>query len=64
MLPKTATRFAETSLALYAAEGTFSTRVENETEMEEVARAFELLGCVVIRQPFRASLKVTAPTAP
>ena len=61
MLPNTAVRFAEASLALYAAEGTFSTGVEGDDEMEPVAQAFERLGCTVIREPLRFRVKVTAP---
>ena len=61
MLLQTATRFAETSLALYAKEGTFATGVDDDVEMEAVARAFERLGCTVVREPLRFRVKVTAP---
>lgn len=61
MLPKTALRFAETSLALYANEGTFATGIEDDDEMEAVAEAFERLGCTVVREPLRFRVQVTVP---
>lgn len=59
MLSRTAERFAETSLAIYAHEGTFATGVDSEDEIEPVAQAFERLGCVVQREPLRLRIKVT-----
>jgi hypothetical protein len=59
MLAHTATRFAESSLALYAHEGTFATGVDSEDEIEPIAQAFEQLGCRVEREPLRLRLKVT-----
>lgn len=61
VLPKTAIRFAETSLALYAQEGTFATGVDDEQELETVAEAFERLGCTVVREPLRYRVQVTVP---
>lgn len=59
MLPQTATRFAESSLALYAHEGTFATGIDDEELIEPIAKAFENLGCVVVREPLRLRLRVT-----
>ncbi|GEM_PF-3588886 len=60
MLVKTADRFAQTSLALYGREGTFATSVDSEEDMELIAQAFERLGCLVLCEPLRRQVRVTA----
>ncbi len=62
MLPQTAHRFAESSLAIYGREGRFSVSITSEEEVEPIAQAFEELGCTVIREPFRLRLVVTCST--
>jgi hypothetical protein len=58
VLARTATRFAQTSLAIYASEGPFSIGVQSEDEMDLVTAAFEALGCTVERESFRLTLHV------
>ena len=64
MSPRTASRFAETSLALYGSRGPFATGVDAEEDLETVAEAFERLGCDVEREPLRFRVKVTPPKDP
>lgn len=62
MTAHTAERFAQSSLALYGDEVDFSMGVDDEDDVEEVARAFERLGCAVQREPLR--LRVVVRVSP
>ena len=61
MIETTATPFAQASLLHHAREGTFTIDLPSEDDGEDVARAFEGLGCTVEPVPFELSLKITAP---
>lgn len=63
MIENTATPFAQASLLDHAREGTFTVDLPNGESGEEVARAFEGLGCTVVPVPFELALRITTSHA-
>lgn len=61
MIESTATPFAQASLLSHARQGTFTIDLPSGEDGEEVARAFEGLGCTVEPAPFELALRITAP---
>ena len=61
MIESTATPFAQASLLDHARESTFTVDLPSGEDGEEVARAFEGLGCIVEPAPFELALRITAP---
>ena len=54
-------QFAQTTLLDHAHRGTFTVDLPEGEEGDEVAAAFERLGCVVEPSPFDLALRITAP---
>ncbi len=61
MIETTATPFAQASLLDHAREGTFTVDLPSAADGEDVARAFEGLGCTVEAAPFELALRITTP---
>ena len=53
--------FAQTLLDARAHEGAFTIELPGDEDGDEVATAFERLGCTVEAVPFELALRVTAP---